>query len=563
MKVRQAIISVDGSRTMKTDVLLSPLIPWQELSLREQVSQLLVMHGSKCERGLPREDGPLEAFLERYPIGSIFMGGEVIEDGSNEASWVRGRAEQVRERSRIPLLVAADLENGVGDVIPGLTPLPFPMALGAANDEQLAYDYGRASALEGALAGINWALAPMADLNLHPLSSNVGTRAFGDDARRVIPLLGAFVRGLQDAGMAACAKTFPGDGSDYRDQHLVRTVNRLGLADWWKSYGAVFQSLIDADVATVMTGHLAFPAYQKYRESGRALPATICPELTTKLLKEEMGFRGAVCTDAFGMGGIRNQRDAMSGAVEAFAAGADLFLWPDYTFVDRVIEQLESGTIPMSRLEDALTRIWRLKERFGATIPEDPSATELAESVAQRTAKGCLTQLWNHESFLPLNPVERPRILMIATTHYEKAFGRFSILRDELVRRGFSVEFVRNITPEALEKEQEEYDCILVCIDRQFHRPLGPMELFGEEARNLWSACMHGREKTVAIGFGSPYLVPNYFETAPAAINAYSKTTEIQRAVASALCGEADFPGTMPVVWEERSSITELGFLEH
>jgi len=531
---------------------------WRELSLREQVCQLLVMHASKAERGLPLATGDLAAFLEQYPIGGVFVGGEVIEDGSNRLDWVQERVARIREATQIPLLVSADLENGGGDVIPGLTPLPYPMTLGAANDADLSERYGRVTAREGALAGINWALAPMADLNLHPLSSNVGPRAFGDSADRCLPQLRAFCRGMQEAGMAACAKTFPGDGSDYRDQHLTTTVNRLSLDDWWASYGRVFQGLIDDGVATVMTGHLSFPAYQKAREEGRALPSTICPEVTTQLLKQEMRFDGVVVTDAFGMGGILNIRDALYGAVEAFAAGADMFLWPYYHFIDVVVEKIESGEIPMERLEDALTRIWRMKIRYAAAPKVDASATAEAEAVAAETARGALTLLWNRDDRLPLRPDRDKRILLIGTSAHDKAYERFSILESELIRRGFEVERIRHITPEELAKREAAFDVILFAVERQFHRPLGPMEMFGEEARNLWAACISGRKKTVAVGFGSPYLVPWYFEAAPAALNVYSAVPACQQVVAAALCGETGFPGSMPVAWEGRTSISHL-----
>jgi len=526
---------------------------WRDLPLRAQVSQLLVMHGSKSDFGLPADDGPLEKFLERYPIGAIFVGGEVIEDGSNHFDWVRERVEQIRRFSRVPILVSADLENGGGDVIPGLTPLPYPMALGAANDPELAAQVGRATAREGALAGINWALAPMADLNLHPLSSNVGPRAFGDSAQRVTPLLRAFCRGMQDEGMAACAKTFPGDGSDYRDQHLVTTRNLLGRDDWQASYGAVFQSLIDDGVATIMTGHLSFPAWQKHE-----LPCTICPDLTTGLLKERMGFRGMVVTDAFGMGGIRNHRASIEGAVESFAAGHDMLLWPDHRFIDRVVEKLERGEIPMSRLEDALTRIWRVKARYARPLPRHASATAACEEVALETARKALTLMWDRGPLLPLTPRKTPRILLIGTTPHDKAFARFGLLAEHLRARGFTVDIIRHIAPGELGEREKDYDVLLFCLERQFHRPLGPMELFGEDARNLWSACMCGREKTIAVGFGSPYLIPWYFETASTAINAYSAVPACQEAVAAALCGEAGFPGTMPVHWENRTSIRSL-----
>lgn len=535
------------------------LPPWQTLSLRERVAQMLIMHSSKVERGLPRADGALEEFLELYPVGGIFVGGEVIEDGSNTFEWIRERVAQVARYSRYPLLVSADLENGGGDVIPGLTPLPFPMALGAAGDPALAEDYGRACAREGFLAGINWALAPMADLNLHPLSSNVGTRAFGDDAERVAPLLSAFIRGMQNEGMAACAKTFPGDGSDYRDQHLVRTENLLSRADWEASYGRVFEAAICNDVATIMTGHFSLPAFQQKRENGRPLPATLCPELVQGLLKTEFGYRGAVTTDAFGMGGVRNVRDQVEAAVEAFAAGHDLFLWPDYRFVDLVVEKLEREEIPMSRLDDAMERIWRVKERYARPVPELPGAGAFALEVAKRTAESAVTLLCNR--ILPLDPERQRRILLVGTTAHDKAFARFGLLADLLRDRGFEVEVLRHVSPEWLNRTEPEFDILLFCLERQFHRPLGPMEMFGEDARNLWAACMAGREKTVAVGFGSPYLVPWYFETAAAAVNAYSSVPACQEAVAAALCGDRPFTGTMPVRWQGRTSVGSLAEL--
>lgn len=542
---------------MTTD---ASLVDWQELNLRQQVAQTLVIN-TAGSMGIPEDEAETAAFLEQYPVGGIFVGGEVIEDGRNELGWVRDRVIQVKAHAHVPLLVSADLENGGGDVIPGLTPLPYPMALGAANDTGLAYAYGQACAREGALADINWALAPMADLNLHPLSSNVGPRSFGDEAERVGPLVNAFIAGMQYEGMAACSKTFPGDGSDYRDQHLVTTANLLSMEDWWASYGKVFQANIDAGVATIMTGHLTFPAYQQHREAGHTLPATICPELTTRLLKQEMGFDGLVVTDAYGMGGILNPRDRINGAVEAFAAGADMLLWPDPQYIDRVVAKIEAGEIPLSRLEDALTRIWRVKERYCTPIEQAEDAIAFAKKVAHDTARAALTLLWNRNQRLPLKPQEDKRILLVGTTPHDKAFSRYRILADGLKARGFQVEMVRNITPQALSKREPHYDVLLFCIERQFHRPLGPMELFGEHSRNLWAACTSGRTKTVAVGFGSPYLVPWYFENAPAALNAYSAVPACQEAVAAALCGETDCPGTSPVAWEGRTCIRDLSFL--
>lgn len=533
---------------------------WRNLTLREQVAQTVILHVSQDV--LPF--GDIETFIKRYPVGGIFVGGEVIEDGSNGLDSVKASVDACQNASKIPMLVSADLENGCGDVIPGLTPLPWPMALGAANDPELANRYGRACAREGSLAGINWALAPMADLNLHPLSSNVGTRAFGDDADRVVPLLQAFVDGMQAEGMAACAKTFPGDGSDYRDQHLTTTMNQLSQDDWMMSYGKVFKTLIDKGVATIMTGHICAPGFQSAKEltpDGRYIPCTFSHELTTDLLKEKLGFEGVVVSDAFGMGGVLSHLSLEEACVEAFKAGVDMLLWPGVEYIDRMVALIESGEVPFSRLHDALERIWNAKKLYaveGIVLRDSQKVIEEAEAVASDTAKSALTLLWNRCNTLPLSPENEKRLLILAATPNDKAYERMKIMQGELQSRGFSVDIKRNVFPEELKELAVNYDRILVLVERQFHRPLGTMDLFGEDARNFWSCSCAGWDKLVAIGLGSPYLVPWYFPQAKAAINAYSAAPLVQKIVAAGLCGEIDFPGSDPVKIECRFGVKDL-----
>jgi beta-N-acetylhexosaminidase len=528
---------------------------WQDLTLPEQVGQLVVFHLTLDMAGVT----DLPAFFERNPIGAIFAGGEVIEDGTNRFDHVQQAVAACQQASRIPLLVAADLENGGGDVIPGLTALPSPMALGATSDCDLAYRYGVAAAREGALAGINWALAPMADLNLHPLSSNVGNRALGDEAGKVIPMLQGFVHGLRDNGMAACAKTFPGDGSDYRDQHLTTTVNQLSKDDWMASYGRVFQSLIDDGVETIMTGHICLPAFQQPNAQGGFDPCTISRELVTGLLKEQMGFQGIVVSDALGMGGILCHRSQLDAAVDAFAAGTDMLLWPGPQFIERVVGELQAGRIPMSRLEDALTRIWRVKARFAGLPPQqDSAALGVGQAVARETAAASLTLLWNRSDALPLQPLRDQRILLLGVTHFDKAYDRFSQVKAGLENRGFQVDMERYLSPERLAQLLPAYDKIVVCLERQFHRSLGPMDLFGEVARNIWSCNACGMDRMVVVGFGSPYLAPWYFQQAQAAINAYSSVPATMNAVVAALCGEAGYPGSSPVRYDNRFGVRDL-----
>ncbi len=246
-----------------------------DLSLREKILQTVVARVNKDQF----EDG----------IGGAFFFGEIITEADEMGiDAARATLAELQNRSKIPVAITSDFENGCGSMLKGLTELPYQMALGAANDEKLAYDYGKATALEAKLVGANWSLSPVVDLNINPRNPLVNTRALTDDADLAVKLVPHIIKGMQDYGLAACAKHFPGDGIDYRDQHLVTTNNTLSMEDWRKMSGRVFEAAIKADVYSIMPGHITLPAYQKeVFANGMKLPATLSYELITNLLKKD------------------------------------------------------------------------------------------------------------------------------------------------------------------------------------------------------------------------------------------------------------------------------------
>src|SRR5690606_33233501 len=153
-------------------------------------------------------------------------------------------------------------------------------------------------------------------------------RAVSDRADLATRLLRQVVRGMQDNGLAATAKHFPGDGVDYRDQHLVTTRNSLSAEEWLAQHGAVFQALIDDGVYSIMTVHIVPPAFQTPEPDGRYLPCTLSYELTTELLKNKLGFEGVVVSDALIMGGYLGWYERTRADLECFKAGTDMLLWP-------------------------------------------------------------------------------------------------------------------------------------------------------------------------------------------------------------------------------------------
>ena len=284
-----------------------------DLSLREKILQTVVIKVDK-DNFVPEQ------------VGAAFFFGEIITEADEMGlDLARKTLAQYIDNAKIPILVTSDFENGCGSMLKGLTPMPYLMGLGATNSEEIAYNYGKATALEARSMGANWSFSPVADLNINKRNPLVNVRGIGDDPEHAIRLLKQVVRGMQENGLAACAKHFPGDGLDYRDQHIVTTYNDLTLEDWKKLSGRVFQELIDDGVYSIMAGHITLPDYQKeIFSNGMKLPATLSYELITNLLKKEMGFDGVVVTDALRMGGFmgwyKTQRQA---EIESFKAGYD------------------------------------------------------------------------------------------------------------------------------------------------------------------------------------------------------------------------------------------------
>lgn len=484
-------------------------------------------------------------------VGAAFFFGEIITEAS-DIGLENGRKLLARyeENAEIPLLVTSDFENGCGSMLKGLTVLPYMMSLGAANDEQLAYDYGKATALEARSVGANWTFSPVSDLNTNPRNPLVNVRGLTDDPDLACRLLPQIVRGMQDNGLAACAKHFPGDGVDWRDQHIITTANTLSMEEWKKQHGRVFQALIDAGVASIMAGHISLPAYQKERVDGMCLPATLSRELICDLLKGEMGFEGVVVTDAMDMGGFNGWYPTLHQTeIEAFKAGCDMLLWPTPEYVDNLTAAVESGEVPMERLDDAVSRILRMKEKLGlftapSLRPIAPQEQEFVRGVARRTADRSLTLLRDEMHLFPMSPKTRRRIAVIPVTHHEPALAESARLCALLRERGFSVdEYAQGIT----DAQTEEYDLVIYALFSRSFRPIGFLDFMGSEAIKVQRALQHAREKTLVVSFGSPYFAEQYFERAMTVVNAYSMLAPSVEAFVRAAVGEGTFTDFSPV----------------
>jgi beta-glucosidase len=369
---------------------------FNSLTLRQQVAQMVVVRASghlyDHQIEYPQWEAPnqdLQAWLAEGIGGVILVGGSAAE--------VWARSQQLQAWARVPLLVAADLEEGVGQRFAGATWFPPPMALQSLPPDQakqLASEMGRITAQEAAALGINWLFAPVVDVNNNPANPVINVRAFGESSADVIALSGAFIEGAKNHHVLTTAKHFPGHGDTETDSHLQTPKLNLDRQRFNQVELPPFVAAIAKGVDSIMSAHIFAPVLDAQNI------ATLSPKILTKLLRQELGFEGLIVTDALVMGGVADRYDAALVAVNAVLAGADILLMPvdPIVTIEAVCAAVERGEIDRERILASLVRIWQAKERV--CIPEilQPPFEKLTDQVgsvanlevAQQIAQGSI-----------------------------------------------------------------------------------------------------------------------------------------------------------------------------
>ncbi len=505
-----------------------------DLSVREKICQSVIIKADIEKH--KKMFGSIENFLEKYPIGGIFVGNEICkynEQGSINDSVIA----EYQKYSKIPLLVCMDGEQGVTGE--NKHTLPSPLCVGATNDEELAYRYGATIAKETVGSGINWTFAPVVDLSINDLNLLVTQRALGDDAENVSHLLPAMIKGYQENGLFCTAKHFPGDGVDYRNQHIVKSENSLSKKEWFKQSGKMFKVAIDAGVDSIMVGHISVPAFQNDAVDGAYPPATLSHDVMTKLLKEELGFEGVVVSDALDMGGfLRWIYEQDEAEIKCFEAGCDMLLWPQLRVIDNIEEKINNGEIPMSRLDDAFSRVMKLKSKIKEwDCCHD--AFEYAEKTVWDLAEKGTYILRNNLIPIDKEKYKKVRIVGISTNiNDEKRI--LDILKDEFEKHGAEVEVMESWCNYHADFStiNKEYDLLIYAYDLEQDEP-NPI---GKPAVTIHNSLIFDREKTIIVSFSSPYILKQYCETAKTYVNSY-RNEESVRTFVKGVYGKCEFSG--------------------
>ena len=533
--------------------------PWIDqtlhgMSVREKVGQMIV---AKVDARYNGDDDPqyllISRLAEEGKIGGImFLKGDIQSAGI--------LANHFQEVSKVPLLVSADMERGVAMRLDGATNFSPAMAISATGDPALAHSMAEIVAREARAVGIHQNYAPTVDLNINPANPVINTRSFGDSIPLVNAMSAAVIDGLQSNGEVATAKHFPGHGDVTVDSHLALPVlegNRARLDNYELK---PFRAAIAQGVLSVMVGHLAVP-----KLTGTMEPASLSRTIITDLLRNELGFKGLIVTDALNMKALQNGISAGDIAIQAVRAGNDVLLYPDDPEVvyDAVCAAVESGQISESRLDQSVLRILQLKHWLGLDRQKLVDLSRLKEFVgtpangvvAQKIAEESLTLVRDRNRNLPLRLPENGRVVNIILNDRpgQKVGREFA----DSLRTRYNVAMFRlapDSKPEHFEdaaKAVASASAVIVTTGIQAWSSTMPPKLSDAQrdfVRSLPAIAPAGTPE-LFISFGTPYILSAFPEIGTA-LCAYTETDQTAAALLKALRGELVPKGRLPVALE-------------
>ncbi len=401
---------------------------------------------------------------------------------------LKERISAVNDGRENPALVVADVEEGAG-FLESATKFPSMRGCGEADSEELAYEMGKISALEAGRLGFNWGFGPCVDILSNPDNPIVGTRCPGNDPDRIIKIGGAVIDGMQENGLIATAKHFPGDGYPIYDQHLTTPVNPLSKEEWMDSFGKIYSALIERGVKTIMPGHISLPAFDEIDEEMRMYrPATLSKKLLTGLLKEKLGFEGIIVSDAVNMSGFCGYMNYYRACAEFLEAGGDVLLFshPDEKFMTEMMQLIEDGVLSIEALKNRAYRMLCFAKEHEISPQKAEIDYKKHRSIADEMAKRAVKIKRDRYNLLPYSIDKNTNILFNVIC--EKGETEFSqLLVNELKNYTENVEVVCDIGPDATFKKisSQNYDIVICHVVPGGGYGTNVSKLCGPVARNM------------------------------------------------------------------------------
>ncbi len=457
----------------------------------------------------------------------------------------------------VPLLKAANLEEGgIGGISDG-TKFAFQEGIAATGDIEMAEKFAKVCAKEGLESGINWTYSPVSDIDINFKNPITNIRTYGRDMETVLTYTRIYVETVQKYGMAACAKHFPGDGVDFRDQHLHPTYNTLTKSEWYDTYGKIYENMIDAGLYSLMVGHIVQPEVQRDMNpklsDEELLPGSLSPELLQGVLRDKFGFNGVITTDATIMGGYTMAMERSRAIPASIMAGIDMIVFtPDFYADFKYLEDaLAEGRLTMGRVDEAVMRILALKAKVALsskTGEERVCSKEEVKNWVAECADKTVTLVKNKRNILPVTAGRYEKVKLINMGKDDICDGSLEkFVTEYLEREGLTVENYNPFTddlhsPEICEKKR----LTLYISCREAESNVTAVKLFWCPKHALDIPRFVNEEDCVFISFGNPYLLQD-IPRVSVYINAYTATKVIVRATLDKVFGKSQFKGVNPV----------------
>jgi beta-N-acetylhexosaminidase len=529
------------------------------MTLRDEVAQLLVV---------PFSGRPLNTRSKAYRdfvklVAHDHVGGLILVNVTRgrlvdkaQPMDVAAFLNKMQRLAAVPLLVSADLERGASMRLDATTVFPHAMAFTAGRDPAAARFEGEVTAREARAVGVHWVFYPVADVNNNPDNPIINIRSFGEDPDDVSAYVEAFIQGAQadkKTRVLTTAKHFPGHGDTATDSHMnMATINadrnRLERVEF-----APFRAAIKQGVDAVMTAHIAVPALDD-----ADTPATLSPKILTGILREQMGFKGLIVTDALEMGGIAKGFSTGEASVRAIEAGADVLLMPSNpeAAIDAVLGAVKSGRITKKRLDQSVERILAAKVRVGLAakstvdlenvheVLNGPEANARAQEIADRA----VTLVKNDRDVVPLRDPGKSCFLILAesrTSVQGQAFQQEVRRRAPGARAAILDTSMSDGDIATVEQQMNGCPATVVAAFVSVAAYRGDVALGGGFPA-LMQRLIAAKQPLALIALGNPYLFRN-FSGVDAYVTTYSTVPPAEIAAVKALFGEIAIQGRLPV----------------
>ena len=536
-------------------------------------------------------DDPTYRRVERL-VREQRVGGIIISVGS--PTEIASKLNALQQASALPLLVGADLETGAafrargGYFLPnaidlgGATHFPYAMGIGASRDTAFAYQMGRATAREGRALGIHMAFAPVLDVNNNPKNPVISLRSFGENPQLVASLGAAFVRGIQENGMLATGKHFPGHGDTEQNSHLELSRVNATKARLDSVELVPFRAAVQAGVRGIMTFHGQLPGLDT-----SSLPATLNPRIMTDLLRGQLGFRGLIVTDALDMNGVLGKMTMAEVTQRAVAAGNDVLLMPTDIAgaIDAVVDGVRRGLFPESQINESVRKLLVAKQEMGLAHQRLTDIRAMRSVVGDSTsvtnarlaAERAITLVKDSLGVVPFGALPRTSRIVSVTIAPRTDLGAGVAFNAELARAfptlrsiSMSTEQVFDATAAAAAAPGQNAQYIatpqprllpalvenalrgaqgadLVIVSSYFGASSSTSRLAAPEGMaDLLTGLQRAGTRVVLATFSNPYIAQD-LPAVSSYLIAYGGSPLMQRAAARALLGQAPITGQLPI----------------